>query len=94
MTWAYCAVPAQTMTATIVGADGAKLPMPFKVGDYKDALDRHVGAWDRFAEAPEPGSKAFVWGAPFFLGRRVYVVQDGKAVPGVAGVAGPFYAIR
>ena len=93
MAWAYCPVPDRTLNATIVGADGATMRIAFTVGDYRAALDRSVGAWDGFAEVAEPSSRAFVWGAPLFLGRRVFVVQEGKAVPGVERVSGPFYAI-
>jgi hypothetical protein len=94
MTWAYCPVPDRTLNATMIGADGATMPIAFTVGDYRAARDRSVGAWDGFAEVAEPSSRAFVWGAPLFFGRRVFVVQEGKAVPGVEGVSGPFYAIR
>ncbi len=94
MTWAFCATPAQTLDAVIVGADGVQVPVKFKVGDYRGALDRHVGAWDGFAEATDPSSRMFVWGAPFFFGRRVYVVLDGASVPGVEGVSGPLYGIQ
>ena len=51
-----------------------------------------MGAWEGFAEAAEPSSKAVVWGAPLFLGRRVFVDQDAKAVPIVDGAVGPLYA--
>jgi hypothetical protein len=94
MTWAYCPVPERTLHATIAGADGAATPIAFTVGDYRAARDRSVGAWDGFAEAAEPSSRAFVWGAPLFIGRRVFLVQAGKAVPGVEGLSGPLYAIQ
>ncbi len=94
MPWAYCASPERILDATLVGQGGTSLAVRFKVGDYRGALDRHVGAWNGFAEASEQSSRAFVWGAPFFLGRRVYLVLDGRRVPGVDGAIGPAYAVR
>ena len=90
MEWAFCVSPARALTATMVGTDGAEVQVPFRIGDYRGALNGHVGAWDGFAEVAEPGSKAFVWGAPFFLGRRVALVFDGMSV---GGARGPFYAL-
>jgi hypothetical protein len=83
MDWAYCPVPDRTVDATIVGADGARMSIAFTVGDYRAARDRSAGAWDGFAEVAEPSSRAFVWGAPLFFGRRVFVVQEGVALEGV-----------
>ncbi len=92
MTWAFCVSPERTLDATMVGADGTHVPVAFKVGDYRSAMDRHVGAWDGFAEAANASSQAFVWGAPFFLGHRVALVFDGMEVGGTKGLRGPFYA--
>ena len=94
MNWAYCPVPDRVLDATMVGIDGAETPVAFRIGDYRAALDRRVGAWDGFAEVAEPSSRSFVWGAPLFFGRRIFVVQEGKAVPGNDRALGPFYAIR
>ena len=41
----------------------------------------------------ERRSPSFVWGAPFFLGRTVLLVMDGRSVPGFPGITGPFYAV-
>ncbi len=81
------------LDVSILGA-GRQCRCRSKVGNYRDALDRHVGAWDKFAEAAEAGSKCFVWGTPFFLGRRISVVQDGKAVPGSERIVGPLFAVK
>lgn len=90
MTWAFCVSPAQALTATMVGTDGAEVQAPFRIGDYRGALDRHVGAWDAFAEAAPPSTRSFVWGAPFLLGRRVALVFDGMAA---GGIEGPSYVL-
>ena len=79
--WALCAEPACQRNATIVGADGKPVRVPFLVGDYRAARERRVGASNVVAVVADPAAKAFVWGAPFFMGRRVFVVLDGVAVP-------------
>ena len=91
--WAFCAEPARQRDATIVGADGTPLRVPFTVGDYRAARERHVGASDVVAVVADPAAKSFVWGAPFFMGRRVFVVLDGMAVPNAGELRGPLYAI-
>ena len=92
MEWAFCVSPVRALTTTLVGTDGAEVQVPFRVGDYRDALKGHVGAWDGFAEVAEPSSKAFVWGAPFFIGRRVALVFEGMTAGGLDGPRGPLYA--
>ncbi len=91
MSWAFCLSPARKLQAAMIGSDGRTVPVQLTLGDYRAALDRHVGAWDGFAEAAEASSKAFVWGAPFFLGRRVALVFDGSVTS--ESVTGPFYAL-
>jgi len=93
MSWAFCAIPDRSFTATMVGRGGAGIDLAFMVGDYRGALERRVGAWDGFAEV-NGNSMAFVWGAPVFFGRQVSVIFDGRSVPGRDGVIGPAYGIR
>ncbi len=90
--WALCVSPPRPLRATLVGQDGTDIPTPFWVGDYNAIRDRRFGASADIAVAARPGSDAFVWGAPFFLGRRVFLVMTGRTVPGSPGVSGPFYA--
>ena len=94
MAWAYCAAPDRDRTATILGRDGAPVPVPFRVGLSRAALEGRVGASDGVAVAAEPASRAFVWGAPFFLGKRVAVLMDGQGVPGREDLRGPLYAFE
>ena len=93
MAWAYCAEPRRTLDAEMVGADGKRIPTRFGVGNYRATRERHAGASDDVAEVAEPQSTAFVWGAPFFLGRRISLVGDGSSVPGAPGLVGPFYGL-
>ncbi len=94
MDWAFCAAPALRRGAVMVGRDGARIPAAFDVGDYRRIRDRRSGASAAVAVAADASTTAFVWGAPFFLGRRVALVLDGRTVPGVPGLEGPFYAFR
>ena len=53
-----------------------------------------VGAFDGAAIAAEIGSKSFVWGAPYFLGKRIALVFEGMGASGKMGQRGPFFAIK
>lgn len=90
---AYCADPERQLEAVMVGNDGARLPMRFAVGDYRSSRQHRVGASGNVAVAADPASRAFVWGAPFFLGKRVSIVLDGMSIPGAPEVEGPLYAV-
>ena len=94
MDWAFCAVPEARRDAVMVGRDGARVPVSFGVGDYRGIRERQAGAAAGLAVAADPSTTAFVWGAPFFLGRRVALVLDGRTVLGTPGLEGPFYAFR
>ena len=93
MSWAYCIKPRRQLYAAMVRSDGTHIPVPFTVGDYRTRRKQHVGAVDDVAEAAVPQSTAFVWGAPFFLGRRVSFLIEGKKVPGAPEMVGPFYGL-
>ncbi len=94
MAWAYCAEPERQFGADMLGQGGTRANMRLTIGDYKARRDRRFGASDDVAEAAQPQSAAFTWGAPFFLGRRVFLALEGESVPGASGVFGPFYAVR
>ena len=90
--WAFCVSPSRQLDATLVGQGGSEIHTYLRVGDYSAALSSGYGADDSLAVLARSGSNAFVWGAPFFLGRRVFLVLDGKAIPG-SDILGPFYAL-
>ena len=71
--------------------DGKRIRTRFSVGNYQASRERRAGASDDVAEVEDPQAASFVWGAPFFLGRRISLVMDGRGVPGVPGLVGPFY---
>ncbi len=93
MAWAFCVSPPRTLEAVMVGKDGRQIRVPFTIGDYRGALERRVGAWDGFAEVAARSSSAFVWGAPFFLGRRLALVFEGRMTSDTEAVTGPFFAL-
>ena len=94
MPWALCVAPAVTREAVMVGRDGGRTVLPFRVGDYRRIRQRSFGASAEIAVAAGPQSGAFVWGAPLFLGRHISIVLEGRTVPGAAGLKGPLYAIE
>ncbi|WP_192843043.1 DUF3443 family protein [Aureimonas frigidaquae] len=89
----YCLQPTATLDATMVGRNQATIPMTFKVGNYQTQRANNVGASDSLAVKAQPDSPAFVWGAPFFLGKRIFQLIDGQSLPTDGSVTGPLYAI-
>ena len=94
MAWAYCIKPGRRFDAEMLGQGGTRANVSLTIGDYKARRDRRVGASDDVAEAAQSRSAAFTWGAPFFLGRRVFLAIEGKPIAGAPGVFGPFYAVQ
>ncbi|WP_237481256.1 DUF3443 family protein [Lichenibacterium dinghuense] len=93
LAWAYCMEPRRTFEARMTGSDGNGTSVRFALGDYQARREGHAGAVDDVAEAAGPQSAAFVWGAPFFLGRKVTIVVESKEVPSLPGPVGPFYGL-
>ncbi|MGI4800331.1 MAG: DUF3443 family protein [Janthinobacterium lividum] len=89
---ALCLDAARQFVATMQGADRIELPMSFLVGRFPRSGERGVFASAAMASSAE--EKGFVWGAPFFMGRRISLVFRDKSVPGMPGISGPFYAER
>lgn len=90
--YAVCQSPTRRLGATLIGADGARLDLPFLAGTYPAASER--GVFASAVQTAAPGHEdLFVWGFPFFLGRRVYLVYRDATVPGRPDLDGPLYAI-
>ena len=92
--WALCVTPEREFGAVMVGRNAAPLPMPFRIGSYDAVAASGSGASGAVATAAEGSSRAFVWGAPFFLGKRVGLLMEGRRAPGASGITGPLYAIE
>ena len=81
----FCVAPVQELTASITGGDGVAHDVTFKVGGFPST--------GISALAADFGNKTpnFVWGAPFFFGKRVAIVRRGQSVSGMKD-SGPLYA--
>lgn len=92
VSWAYCVEPEIRLEATVSGTNGEPIETHFRVGNYQAIRDAHLGAMVGAAVAPNGARSQFVWGAPFFLGRRVAVLIQGLSPPNAPNIKGPLYA--
>ncbi len=92
--WAFCLDPQRSFAATLVGTDGATVATSFIVGNHQDTSDHHYGAAEGLAVAADADTTAFVWGAPYFLGKRIAIVMEGRSLPGHPSLMGPFFAFE
>ncbi|MCQ8239635.1 DUF3443 family protein [Rhizosaccharibacter radicis] len=85
-----CLRPAVRTSATVVGADGSRTVIPFLVGEFPRPGEHGV-----FAGAVSVARRPdlFVWGFPFFIGRRVGLLFAGETVPGRPDLVGPLYVV-
>lgn len=70
---AWCADGETKLNAQITGADGATVNVPFRVGNTQQLRASRKGAIPNVARVNTESTHAFVWGMPFFYGKRVYV---------------------
>jgi hypothetical protein len=86
----YCPATTQTLSAIVVGTNGASRTNTFSVAnaDALLAANPTSAAFNNLA-APYPDASGFDWGLPFYFGRRVYTAFEGRWTP--AGV-GPYVA--
>ena len=94
MAWAFCPTPDRWIEAAMAGPAGARFPWRIRVGNYRRTLTRNDGASDGMVVAASEGTRSFVWGAPFFMGKRVMVVFEGRDVPRLEHWGGPLYGIQ
>ena len=94
MAWALCLEPSRAFAATMIGTTGEETATSFSVGDYQAVGDHRLGAFDGAAIAADEGSKSFVWGASYFLGKRIVLVFEGRGASGKMRHPGPFFAIK
>ena len=88
----YCPTIATVRSAVVTDAHGQALSATFSIGNA-DALFTANPTFAAFAElaAPNPDAEGFVWGLPFFYGRRVITTIEGATTP--LG-AGPWFGYR
>ena len=95
MAWAFCPTPDRWIEATMDDGAGVRLSWRIRVGNYQRTLTRrNDGASNGMAVAAKERTDSFVWGAPFFLGKRVMVVFEGRDVPPLEHWEGPLYGIQ
>ncbi len=90
--WAYCMAPETSLQAAVSGGNAAPVDVRFRVGNFEAIRDLKLGAVAGAAVAANGGRSEFVWGAPFFMGRRVSVLIQGMSPPGQPDIKGPLYA--
>lgn len=93
----YCPTSSTAENATIQGGNGTSAPIGFTVDNAVTLFSNPAN----YAVVPNlAGSNGnltglqgtFDWGLPFFLGRPVFVLFDGKAGPSGSGITGPALA--
>lgn len=77
----YCPASVQRRQATVLGADGTAGMVDFAIGnaDTLFGVDGVV-ALDNLGGAVGQGADTFVWGLPFFYGRKVFTSIWGQAL--------------
>ncbi len=89
----YCPPGPVPFRATITGANGTSATIAFTVDNAANDFGTNAAALPDVAGPAGSGlgAETFDWGLPFFFGRRVYVVFEGRTAPGSA-LAGPYVA--
>jgi hypothetical protein len=82
----YCPSATQTVSAAIVGVDGASSAVSFPVGNSSALFASPNNAFNNLAGA---AARGFGWGLPFFYGRRVYTAIASR---NTSAGQGPYYA--
>lgn len=77
----YCPPTPVTVSATIEGANGVKVPVSFVVGDVASMLTTPPKSVLPALAGPFGNSDVFDWGLPFFYGRRVFIGIEGLTSP-------------
>ncbi|NKJ45827.1 hypothetical protein CIC12_03525 [Burkholderia sp. SG-MS1] len=82
----YCPSSTQTVSAAIVGVDGASSAVSFPVGNSTALFASPNNAFNNLAGS---AARGFGWGLPFFYGRRVYTAIASR---NTSAGQGPYYA--
>ncbi|MFM0737322.1 DUF3443 family protein [Paraburkholderia xenovorans] len=79
----YCPTSTQTLSAEMVGANGVHKLVSFQI-ESPESVDPNRSAAN-IGKSSDLAQGSFLWGMPFFFGRKVFVALDGKATPGGVG---------
>ena len=89
--WAYCPVQLTPETGTIQDPNnGAQRPVNFMVDNADNLFKNNYSAFPNLAgpnSAANAPSNSFDWGLPFFFGRPVFILFEGKTVGTTTGPA-------
>jgi hypothetical protein len=82
----YCPATTQSLSATLLGINGASSAASFSIGNADQLFSANPSfyAFDDLA-APGGDPTVFAWGSPFFYGRHVYTALETKPTPGGTG---------
>ncbi len=83
----WCATPEAEFSATLKGQT-TDATAKFRVGDSASLVRSGNGAFRNVAMVANQDSRAFVWGMPFFVGRKVFV----RMTDGSSGSGNAYYA--
>jgi hypothetical protein len=83
----WCATPEAKFSATLKGQT-TDATANFRVGDSASLVRSGKGAFRNVAIIARKDSRAFVWGMPFFIGRKVFV----RLTDGSSGSGNAYYA--
>ncbi|WP_459906449.1 DUF3443 family protein [Caballeronia sp. HLA56] len=83
----WCAAPEAALSATLKGQT-TEATAKFRVGDSTSLINSGKGAFRNIAIVANKDSRAFVWGMPFFIGRKVFI----KLTDGSSGSSNAYYA--
>jgi Protein of unknown function (DUF3443) len=86
----FCPSSELNVSATNMGANGVQSTVSFKIGDATTLFNANptYTAFNNVA-APNPDSKGFDFGMPFFYGRNVFTAIEGM---NTSGGMGPYFA--
>jgi Protein of unknown function (DUF3443) len=86
----FCPSSELSVSATNMGANGVQSTVSFKIGDATTLFNANptYTAFNNVA-APNPDSKGFDFGMPFFYGRNVFTAIEGM---NTSGGMGPYFA--
>ena len=89
----YCPSGPAAFTATITATNSVSVPVSFRVDNAESDFDTNDTALSNLAGSAGSGldAETFDWGLPFFFGRPVYILFEGKTANG-ASSAGPALA--
>ncbi len=89
----FCPAADTKINLEFLGQDQARVAETIVVGNYEALRNSTIGASDRLAIYNIRDPNSYVYGAPFFLGRKIYLLFEGQSVQANGTLTGPMYGI-